>query len=88
MKIVIWYVLTLLILATIGYLPKASSKVMAVKVVAALRTGEEPDQNQIIADEPIITKKPFHKIDKKEAPDKITNNNAEYLAGKFEVKQR
>lgn len=86
MKVAVWFILALLLLAAIGYLPAASSKIFANKVASALMPAEEQDQDNSDSQYKIETA--YHQIEKKEIAHKIKNNDAGLLASKHEAKLR
>ena len=88
MKVAVWFILVLLLLAAIGYLPTASSKIIASKVASSLKPVEEQDQNQDNSDDHFKTETAYHKIEKKETAQPVKNNDAGLLASKLEAKLR
>lgn len=88
MKVAVWFIFALLLLAAIGYLPAASSKIIADKVARALIPTEEQDQNQDNSDLQYKTETAYHKIQKNDNAHKVKNNDIGLLASKLEAKLR
>jgi hypothetical protein len=86
MKVAVWIILVLLLLAVIGYLPAASSKIIATKVASSLKPIEDQDQNQENSDNQSKEETLYNKIEKKVTAHTVKNDEAGLMASKLEAK--